>query len=159
MQRGSPVWTKFHITNGSRFPYCLKEIPGQIFRLMRCSIQRVQKGYCYIDLWSIDWWFLSVVPDMLKEFRDNKNGYPADLESEEQWNEIIDKMILLFTEANEETCSKKNPISFETILEHPKNRKIREKWNENETAIDQYRQNCLKEGMKLWYKYFWCLWD
>lgn len=30
--------------------------------------QRTKKGYSYRDLWSIDWWFLTVIPDMLEDF-------------------------------------------------------------------------------------------
>ena len=34
--------------------------------------QRVKKGYSYRDLWSIDWWFLTVMPDMLEDFANEK---------------------------------------------------------------------------------------
>lgn len=34
--------------------------------------QRAKKGYSYRDLWSIDWWFLTVIPNMLEDFANEK---------------------------------------------------------------------------------------
>lgn len=34
--------------------------------------QRTKKGYSYRDLWSIDWWFLTVIPNMLEDFANEK---------------------------------------------------------------------------------------
>lgn len=102
-----------------------REIIPTLFRDLRCCVQRCRKGYCYRDLWNIDIWFLNVMPDMLREFRDNTHGYPYELvekhnESEdkeklavEEWNEILEKMAFLFQEADEDTCKKENPYQAE----------------------------------------------
>ena len=51
-----------------------KAIIGQ-FRLdLRCCRQRITKGYCEKDLWSIRDWFLDVVPDMLEEYKKSHHG-------------------------------------------------------------------------------------
>ena len=39
---------------------------------IRHVAQRTKKGYSYRDLWSIDWWFLTVIPDMLEDFANEK---------------------------------------------------------------------------------------
>ena len=54
-----------------------KAIIGQ-FRLdLRCCRQRITKGYCEKDLWSIRDWFLDVVPDMLEGIRKAVTEAPA----------------------------------------------------------------------------------
>ena len=92
------------------------------------ACQRVRYGYCERDVWSIDWWFLNVVPNMLQELKETKHGYPDALstsdhnsqrlitdeaekeeEGSKKWDAILSEMIFLFREANEETCRKKNP--------------------------------------------------
>ena len=56
-----------------------KAIIGQ-FRLdLRCCRQRITKGYCGKDLWSIRDWFLDVVPDMLEEYKKCRHGSPGIL--------------------------------------------------------------------------------
>ena len=41
-----------------------------------CIYQRLRYGYCYRDIWSIDQWFLTVVPNMIHDLRVNSHGYP-----------------------------------------------------------------------------------
>lgn len=50
-----------------------------IFTNLKYAYQRIKKGYCDADLWEIDGWFLTVVPDMLKQFSKTHNGYPEIL--------------------------------------------------------------------------------
>lgn len=98
------------------------------FRLdLRCCRQRITKGYCGKDLWSIRDWFLDVVPDMLEEYKKSRNGSPGILgenyKNEEgflvndtchgEWDRILDEMIFLFREADERQCRCKNPYEEE----------------------------------------------
>lgn len=79
-----------------------------------CIRQRLRYGYCYRDVWSIDWWFVTVVPNMIHDLRINSHGYPGyftgtEEENVRKWNRILKRMEFLFREANEETCRRKNP--------------------------------------------------
>ena len=79
-----------------------------------CIYQRLRYGYCYRDTWSIDQWFITVIPNMLHDLRINSHGYPAFFEGTDEencakWNHILKKMEYLFREANEETCLRQNP--------------------------------------------------
>ena len=38
-------------------------------RNIRFIFQRVKYGYCDSDVWSIDYWFLMVMPGMLKQLK------------------------------------------------------------------------------------------
>ena len=83
-----------------------------------CIYQRLRYGYCYRDTWSIDQWFVTVVPNMLHDLRVNCHGYPGYFEGLEEenvkkWNQILYRMESLFREANEETCHRKNPYEEE----------------------------------------------
>ena len=104
----------------------LHNIPKEIFRDLKCCVQRIKRGFCYRDIWNIDDWFLSVIPDMLDELKNTRRGFPArflkndgsDTDEErgraaEKWEEILTEMAFLFREANEETCQKKNPYDEE----------------------------------------------
>ncbi|MBQ7154016.1 MAG: hypothetical protein IJR85_00460 [Synergistaceae bacterium] len=104
---------------------------------VRYSWQRIRYGYCEYDLWSIDRWFLDIMPRMLEEHKATRHGSPvvneADTGSDEAltkaWDEILDRMIFLFREASEETCTNK------------------------------YREQCKDEALALFSKWFYCLWD
>lgn len=77
-----------------------------------CAYQRIRYGYCYRDVWSIDWWFLHIVPNMLLDLKETAHGFPSSLEGEtgeKQWNAILEEMAFLFQEAREDTCQRKNP--------------------------------------------------
>lgn len=95
-------------------------------RNIKHACQRIRYGYCDRDVWSIDWWFLSVVPNMLEDLKDTTHGYPSepgdvshaligtgepeevDDEGKEKWREILSEMIFLFREANSDTCTREN---------------------------------------------------
>lgn len=99
----------------------------QLFRDIRCCLQRITKGYCYRDVWSIDSWFLEVVPAMLEELKNTTHGCPAVLmdskdsasnvignnDVHEEWRQILNEMVRLFREADEEACKRKNPYEEE----------------------------------------------
>ncbi len=86
-----------------------------------CIYQRLRYGYCYRDTWSIDQWFLTVVPNMIHDLRVNSHGYPGSFEGLEEenirkWDRILRRMEFLFREANEDTCRKKNRMRKEHEL-------------------------------------------
>ena len=96
--------------------------------LRRCH-ERIWKGYCDYDIFAIDDWFLGIMPVMLEDFKDHLHGCPkmpdsisrrVFLTEEEKfnsdmdaWKNVLDRMIFLLKEADEETCSRKNPYEEE----------------------------------------------
>jgi hypothetical protein len=108
--------------NFYRIYYKIKEIPNTLKHLY----QRAVYGYSYQDLWSIEHWFMEMMPKMLRDFKKNLHGCPAhftvredgtEYQSFEQgmkeWEAVIDRMIFCFTEMNEDTCSMKNEFEDE----------------------------------------------
>ena len=98
-----------------------------IKRCLKWSGQRITRGYADCDLWSKDNYLQKLLPDMLKKFKDTRHGSPAELGENytneqghvvndtchEEWDKILDRMIFLWRETDEETCSKKNPYEEE----------------------------------------------
>lgn len=83
------------------------------FQDLKFCVQRIRKGYCDRDLWSIDYWFLNQFPTMLEEFKKNTHGYPSQFNTPEEWDAVLDEMIHLFKEAHSDTCSRINPYGEE----------------------------------------------
>lgn len=110
--------------------------------------ERAKNGYCTADLGNIGHWFLDIMPKMLEDFNKSMHGYPGYL-SEDDWDNIIKRMIFCFEEANKDTCLQKNEINYDTNAEE---------WFKREKEIDEYRNNMKNEGLELFSKYFWNFW-
>ena len=100
-------------------------------RNIKFAYQRVRYGYCDSDIWSIDYWFLNVMPGMLQQLKETTHSYPcfqgsishavygtavsedADDAGMKQWDEILSEMIFLLKEANEDTCTRENKYQKE----------------------------------------------
>lgn len=65
----------------------IKDIPF----LIRCCHQRIHKGYCVKDTWSIDYWFISTLKPMLEDLKNDHHGFPAFLEYD-YWEEHKDEI-------------------------------------------------------------------
>lgn len=126
---------------------------------IKFKMQKVQRGYSDIDVWNIHSWFLNTIVPMLKQLKETHMGYPCGMTSEE-WEQILDKMIFCFTEANEETCSQKNEyqLEFDNMF-NCKNKDILNDYTNREIEIDKYMKKNLDEGLDLFKQYFYDLWD
>lgn len=88
------------------------------------------------ELWSLDITLAKYILPRLQKFRSMERlGYPTKINGEEEWNEILDKMIYAFKYAIE-----KNTLLFS----HKEEKKM----------IKRY-----KEGMALFAEHFMDLWD
>lgn len=116
---------------------------------LKMQKQRAKKGFCVEDTWSVYDWFLNTAPKILTELNKNRMGHPTDM-TDKEWGDIIDRMIFCFTEANDYTCSQTNSIDYD---------KNKDKWCEREIEIVDYRDKMKNEGLELFSKYFWNLWD
>lgn len=55
----------------------IKNIKHFFFDL-KCCRDRILKGYCEKDMWDMDVWFLTVIPDLLDLFEKKTNGIPSE---------------------------------------------------------------------------------
>ncbi len=115
-------------------PRCF-ENPKEKYKRWKRNIkyfyQRIKYGYCDSDVWSIDYWFLNVMPAMLQQLKETSHGYPSSLEGSshamcehgigdanddegaKRWEAILSEMIFLLNEANEDKSTRKNKYQKE----------------------------------------------
>ena len=93
------------------------------FKCFKWSKQRVVRGFADSDVWNMYSYMQELMPAMLQYLKDNRMGSPTVLGENytdadnilqndtchKEWDAILDKMIFLWRELDEETCSKKNP--------------------------------------------------
>ena len=90
------------------------------FRSFRRAWQRATKGYSDGDLWDLDFYYSNLMIASLSEFRAKVIGFPAYMESIEEWYAILDKIILLLKQSAEiEPLEEKNELAewYEEYLE------------------------------------------
>ncbi len=115
---------------------------------IKAAYQRIKFGYCYKDVWSIDWWFLSIMPNMLDDLRKTAHGYPSEVslfdtniqsvvtdpekeaDAIAEWDRILSEMAFWLREANEDTCRKLNPYDEAMDVAHAEFRKKYGEWGE-----------------------------
>lgn len=101
-------------------------------KCVRWSWQRIVHGYADCDKWNMYRYLQNLIPDMLQDLRDNRHGSPGCLgrnytnehgilvndTCHEEWNKLLDRMIFLWRESNEDTCTRKNPYEEEHSKAH-----------------------------------------
>ena len=84
------------------------------------------------ELWSLDYTMACFILPRLKKLKENKNGYPSELDSAEAWAAIMQKMI----------------DAFEAIVN-----------DERYPAGCIKQKDTIESGLKLFAEYFQNLWD
>tara|TARA_R100000750_G_C2331441_1_gene90273 strand:+ start:107 stop:526 length:420 start_codon:yes stop_codon:yes gene_type:complete len=107
-------------------------------RKVKHIIQKIIRGFSDSDLWDLDYHLSELILPRLKAFRNyNQAGHPSRLKDENEWNDILDKMI----------------YSFEYVL---RDYGIEDDdWNDSQEK--KYKE--YEEGMKLFIDFFSDLWD
>lgn len=98
-------------------------------RKLRFFIQRRNRGWDDSETWSLDYSLAKVILPRLKRFRDLSIGFPSDL-SEDEWQEMLNKMIAAFEFAASE-----------------------DRWMASPEEYDKHH-----EGIKLFAEHYWALW-
>ena len=160
----------------------------KIYYNIKYFIQRGKRGYSDFDLMDMDIYLLDLIPNMLKNFKNKKDGFPSDLD-EESWNNILKEMIEHFEKANLSTTDFENPylnIYYESVVDPWFNKVLKpqiktiEKGKQNFITLDmstpeeckdleklyknaekekkEYLQKNLEQGFKLLVNYFHYLW-
>ena len=124
------------------------------------AFQRLKFGWCHADAWSIDSWFLSVMPSMIDRMVYEDHSYPHGMRAEE-WRAYLKKMAHLFREAGEDSCSMRNPYWERYVRCNDRDKKelLRKKWLAREKEISGYRDRCMREAMAMFTEHFWDMWD
>ena len=103
-----------------------------IRKCIRWSYQRVVRGYSDYDKWTMYSFLQNLIPEMLQDMRDNRHGSPGYLGENytndkgilvndtchDEWDKLLDHMIVLWRESAEDTCTRKNPYEEEYDRAH-----------------------------------------
>lgn len=59
----------------------------ELFRNIRYSYNRIVKGYCALDWYDFDTWFVRTIPNMLRDMAEKGHGYPGneEFDTHEKW--------------------------------------------------------------------------
>jgi len=108
-------------------------------RELKYAWQRAWRGYDDCDVWGFGDAIIEKIVLILNDFIKLGHSYPSELTSEE-WESILKEMLIYFQNADENYVD--DNYNFDNIL-------------------DQYNfmQGNLEEGMKLFTKYCYSLWD
>ena len=124
----------------------IKERPQEI----KWFWQRGRRGYADCDVWGIDSYLSSWMPEAVKKIRENSISYPAygEASTPEGWNKILIKIEKGFIAHREE---------MEADYMYANNGKFLppSKWKPKRDKL--YKEH--KEGMKLFAKWYGHLWD
>ena len=163
-----------------RWRYYLKK-PWEFFEdcylNLKAAYQRITRGFAFRDLFSIDSWFVDIIPEMLKEFREHLHSFPGNEEfpTFESWTAYLEEMETHFRNANENQevqlnefeedyfkypmgwQKSKNGVNLTMVDYAPKD--ITEKWLAREKEIDEWRHQELEIAMDMFIRNIYHLWD
>lgn len=156
-------------TKGMKFPHNIKLKFEYLIYDIRSAWQRAKNGYAHSDVWDFSDWFSGNIIHMLQDLIDNQCGYPGcgDADTPEKWDEILRYMKFCFMESREDTCSRQNEIKdYQCDIIKNEDGSITfntnsqfDKWSKREQELSEYRQKMLHEGLDLFKKYYYNLWD
>ena len=108
-------------------------------RWQKYKEQRLSRGFDNSELWNLDTTIVKFVLPRLKVFRSFECGHPVHIDTMEEWNEILDKMIKGFEYYLDDNLGEdKNLTRKENIVNHEK---------------------VISEGLDLFREYFSNLWN
>ena len=124
-----------------KFPlYWFKNIVD-FFRWIKWTAQRAFRGYADCDVWNTVSYLNKIIIPMLEHLRDHSGGYPAQLESPEEWSSLLNTMIEGF-----KASERISDCEYEGIGET---------WK----AQIERDESIQKNGMKVFSEYYNGLWD
>ena len=74
---------------------------------------RATRGYCYLDIWNWNSWFLGVTPPMLRHMADYGCGYPGSVpfDTSEKWHDWLHSVADVLESLQEENWESRNEFA------------------------------------------------
>jgi len=129
----------------------------ETFRWLKYCWQRAFRGWADCDWWNLSDYLVVIILPMLKQLKENQHGYPGHGEADtpEKWDAILDKMVEGF-EAGKRIADDEYLVetNADILYRRPTRDEVRS-WVRKSKAD----QKIFNNGMKLFSKWFWALWD
>lgn len=123
----------------------IKHIKNSILQAWR----RATRGYCDVDAYCMNDWFLRIISDMLETLNKGKGGFPPDMTYDE-WTKILDEMRQHFINAQEDHPLAERKCSLPAGAPG---------WGDEFCELYDWRMEEFEKGIDMFKKYFWTLWD
>ena len=117
----------------------IKDWLPKIFRRIKWFIQRGKRGFSDRDVWGFHYYISEVISDGIRHLRLHNYGYPANIESPEEWDTILAKIERAFRLTEDDECM----YSVE----------------DGELVENKEIKKQLDEGFALFREYYLHLWD
>lgn len=114
---------------------------------IRYGFQRMFNGYDSVDTFEIFDKFVDRYIKILNKFRNNHDGYPINLQSNDEWNDVLDEMIYHLHYMKEDNI-------IEELLDG-----VPEGWTVSNKTVYEIMNKHKDEFFKLFSEYFYSLWD
>src|SRR5574337_894509 len=171
----------FVYRNGSR----VRRAPRDAYYSVKYFIQRGRRGWADCDTWSLDWYLDGWMPDALRYLKAHKHGTPmavfpdgpeyrdehgnpneaASEIAEARWNEVLDKIIAGFEASHRiqdglyEGELGQYPLSRPEGVSRDAWAKVQDNRFAASRLLEERDTKIFEEGMALFAKYYWNLWD
>ena len=145
---------------------------SDIGRMLKRARQRAVYGWCDMDTWEMDVWFLEVVPRMLRKLATDGRSYPGygKWDSPEKWNSYLFSLADKFSSMTEEATEARNRysqkyydsiMSFEVGKTNEDNsfKELSKKYFEEWTRLSEENKKTKKEAFEMLSECFNSLWD
>ena len=146
------------------------------FRRFKYAKQRAKNGFCDKDTWELSDYWLEVMIESLKRFRELNNAYPGDMTIEE-WDAYLNEIIMHLTIAHDGIENKYNE-DFHNYWEKHKTNEYNEKgelvgvkyttpdndplisqlWRKEQRRINEERKYHLAQGLDMLKNRYFDLW-
>ena len=124
------------------------QIPSEARRYVVSFFQRGRRGWAKEDTWQFFGYLSKVIKEGLIHLKKYQHGYPADL-TEKRWDKMLDEMIKAFSLAEEIGNDDRSAYAP----------KLSEKDQKKFKCLTKEEDDLMKEGMSLFIKNFFSLWD
>ena len=113
---------------------------------IKWAYQRVRYGYDDPWTWSLDHQLAETLPKVLRKMKKGLHGYPMECKDIKEWKAIIEKMAVGFESAQK-------LLNLDYMIKGKK-----DSYKENKIKRKKFEKQ-FDEGMNLFKKYFFNLWD
>lgn len=148
-------------------------------RNLQYAWQRITRGWCDMDVWNFDSWYLNLIPAMLDYLAQSSNGYPGTppFETPEKWEKWLHGIAANLRLCTEDAAEKLNEY-YESFMESMRDKrhttvddqgnthvyygdddKLSEKYFARLGEIAYEQQALLEETMTELGKHLYKIWD
>lgn len=130
------------------------------------AYHRVRYGYCDVDVWELCEWFLTIMPQMLRQLAGDGVAYPGneEFDTEEKWEAWLQQLADNLEKLQDEEWEKENPFyddfyALDWRDDSEAAKAMRDNWVKATIELQTTRQNLIENCMNELGRNFFHLWD